>query len=372
MREGPQPKILGRVSSAPRKRNKFPRVASTELKPKIVLGYVRHASYFTIMTHYTLLTLVAGNEVCNARCPFCISRMTPLRGVSKKKPQTDIRNLEKAASLARRGGANTVLITGKGEPTLFPEQISEYLELVAKHNFELCELQTNGMLIVEQPERFSEYLRRWYDLGLTTVSISITHWEERRNREIYAPHREKYFELPVLIDLLHQQHLTVRLACVLVSGYVDSGARLGKLIEFSRQNGVEQLSARPVNMPESSRDPEASAWVQTNCLSTAQLADIKQWVAQNGSLLQRFPHGAEIYDIGGQNVCLTNSLTLNPAQETIRQLIYFPDGTIAFDWQYEGAIILRGRYYKEKQREGRTRAEGSLHVLSSRSAVAGG
>ena len=50
-------------------------------------------------------------------------------------------------------------------------------------------------------------------------------------------------------------------------------------------------------------------------------------------------HGASIYDVKGQNVCLTDSLTitagLRPAPAHLLSRWAF-----AVDWQYPGAILL--------------------------------
>ena len=37
----------------------------------------------------------------------------------------------------------------------------------------------------------------------------------------------------------------------------------------------------------------------------------------------RLVHGAVIYDVNQQNVCLTDSLTIDQQKEEIRQLIFF-------------------------------------------------
>ena len=52
------------------------------------------------------------------------------------------------------------------------------------------------------------------------------------------------------------------------------------------------------------------------------------------------PHGAEVYDVAGQNVCISNCLTIEPDTDNLRQIIVFPDGHIRYDWNYEGAILL--------------------------------
>ena len=293
---------------------------------------------------FSTLCLVAGNELCNARCPFCIAKMTPARALGKTKPVVDWRNFKKAASLARKGGVSSVMITGKGEPTLFPEQISDYLRALQEFNFEFIDLQTNGLLFIDQRQKYETYLKEWYDLGLTTIALSVTHYLAERNREIYSPNRSAYISLPKLIDLLHEHHFTARLVCIMLKDYIDSAAEISKLIEFSRQNEVEQLSLQPVNIPNETRNSEVARWTTSHRLSSEQLTESREYICSSGRMLMTLPNGGALYDITGQNVCLTNCLTLNTNYEKLRQLIFFPNGNVAFDWQFEGALLLRGRY----------------------------
>ena len=118
-------------------------------------------------------SIIAGSEACNARCPFCISKMTPPCGVELKQPQVNWRNFGVACELAKQSGVTTAMFTGKGEPTLFPEQISEYLERMAVYEFPLIEMQTNGIRLAEEPEQYKEHLGHWHDDGMTTIAISI-------------------------------------------------------------------------------------------------------------------------------------------------------------------------------------------------------
>lgn len=59
------------------------------------------------------LTLVAGNDKCNAQCPFCVSKMTGRKDNVNDDWEYNGRNLSKACILASRCGATTALITGK-------------------------------------------------------------------------------------------------------------------------------------------------------------------------------------------------------------------------------------------------------------------
>lgn len=92
-------------------------------------------------------SIVTGSAACNARCPFCVSHMTPPSDVELKPPEVNWRNFKKACRLAQLGGTTTVMFTGKGEPTLFPDQISDYLMVLKGYDFPLIELQTNAIVI---------------------------------------------------------------------------------------------------------------------------------------------------------------------------------------------------------------------------------
>ncbi len=285
-------------------------------------------------------SVLAGSEVCNARCPFCISKMTPPQGVELKEPEVNWRNFKIACRLAERCGVTTAMFTGKGEPTVFPEQITKYLHAMAEFQFPIIELQSNGILIISRPEAYSKHLHDWHGLGMTTIAVSIVHFLPEKNRVIYLPYKKEYIDLQALIRMLHEHSLSVRLACVMAHGFIDSRQSLQELIDFAREHEVEQLTLRPVNKPATSRDEEAFGWTNEHHLRPEQLAEIRGFLEIKGALLMTLIHGAQVYDVGGQNVCLTDSLTIDAKSDDLRQLIFFPDGHLRYDWQYPGAILL--------------------------------
>jgi len=109
-------------------------------------------------------SIVAGTEACNAHCPFCVSKMTGHTGAAPTTGDINFRNLRKAVQLAKLGGCTTVLITGKGEPTLCPDEIQTYLIEVGRE-FPFIELQTNGLSIgraaVDPAVKMDDRLRNW-------------------------------------------------------------------------------------------------------------------------------------------------------------------------------------------------------------------
>lgn len=285
------------------------------------------------------LNLVSGTSICNARCPFCISKMTPKNGISMKEPCINLRNLKKACALSKMSNASTVKITGKGEPLLFPKQITKYLRAIGKFEFPLIELQTNGILLWEQKEKYKPYLQEWYRLGLNTIIISIVHYDGEKNRQVFLPHKKSYVELPKLIAYLHNMGFSIRLGCILASGLIDNKQEIERIVSFARQNNVEQLTLIPVNKPKNSEDMAVAQWVEAHQLGMEAQKEIMDFLAKEGHELMRLSHGAIIYDVDGQNVCIAGCLTL-PKKGEFRHLIFFPDGHIAYDWQYKGGVLV--------------------------------
>lgn len=282
-------------------------------------------------------SIVAGSMACNARCAFCVAGMTPPNGVGTKEPEVNWRNFRKAARLARDGGCSTAMITSKGEPTIFPAQVTRFLEELVPFDFPISELQTNGLLIAEG--RISdEVLQKWWDLGLTTVALSVVHYDNAKNQSIYTP-KKAYPDLVALIAKLKKFKFTVRLATVMVKGYLDSVDEMQKMIAFARENSVDQLTFRPVTKPEKSENEAIFTWTSEHAVGEDLIKASNDWLQSNGDPLLQLAHGATVWDVDGQNVCMTNCLTVQPTSEELRQLIFFPDGAARYTWQHSGSRI---------------------------------
>lgn len=288
------------------------------------------------------MSILVGSAACQARCPFCVSRQTPLQGVSNKHEPINYRNWNQACGLAKASGVNTIMLTGKGEPTLFPHQITEVLNSLLPFNFPIIELQTNGIDIADG-KIDHEQLFEWYRLGLRIISVSNVGVDKGFGQRIYTPYRKEYIDLASLIENLHKNKFSVRMATVMLKGGVDSYESIPELVLFAKRYNVEQLRLCPVNhsgVIETDEAKEVSEWTRANALTEYQLKGIKDHIERNSELLLTLPHGANVYDYDGQNVCLANCLTESQNPDTIRQLIYFPDGSLRYSWQYKGARIL--------------------------------
>jgi pyruvate-formate lyase-activating enzyme len=248
-------------------------------------------------------------------------------------------NFAKACRLAQINSVTSVIITGKGEPLLYPDQITDYLTALKPYNFPIVELQTNAILLSEQPQKYEPYLRLWHKLGLTFIAVSIIHYSPEKNRQNYLPYAKSYPDLQKLIARLHNFGFSVRLTCTLIKGGVGSVAEAREMVRHAHLWQADQLTLRKVAAPERSQNAVVYSWTKAHQLSPKTLDAIELYLRQEGNQIASFDYGGAIYDVDDQNVCFTNALTLNKDSEDFRQAIYFPDGHVRFDWQYKGAII---------------------------------
>ena len=280
-------------------------------------------------------SIVVGTAECDACCPFCVSKMTQTHAPSMLNPYIDWSRFHKAMKIVEMAahGAISVILTGKGEPTLYPKQISDYLDHM-DHRFPLVDLQTNGINIVDMPDT---QLMDWNLAGLSLVCISIAHHDPKTSGNIMrCPAHYNFWDA---VKKVQDAGLTIRLNCTMVKDGCDTEERVDKLISRCAEQGVDQLTLRAVDKPKVTKAKGPFDWVCDNQpdMSAFQLYD---YLCASGTELLWLPHGAVVFDIDGQNVCVGNCLTASTDREDIRQLIFFPSGSLGYDWQFPGARIL--------------------------------
>ncbi len=278
-------------------------------------------------------SIVVGTAACNANCPFCVSKMTQSRActqveVNWNRFYTAMDVVEQA-----RDGLVNILLTGKGEPLLFPKQINEYLT-VLNHRFPLIDLQTNGIRVEELSEEFV----KWAELGLTLVCISVAHSDPQKSNELMGIKDD--FNYWNAVKRLHDIGFAVRLNCTMLKSGVHLPAQFDSLVNQAAMHSVEQLTFREVTMPDQVANHEVATFVKGEQVDGACRKLMNYLEMKGATRLLELPHGGLVYDYNGQNVALGNCLTGTTDPNDIRQVIFFPDGRIAYDWRYPGARIL--------------------------------
>ena len=279
-------------------------------------------------------SIVVGNGACNANCPFCVSKMT--ESVISASPCFDEGKFNQCMRIVdqMREGLLTVLLTGQGEPMLFPQQINRYLLNCINFRFPIIELQTNGTLI----EKNIDNLKRWRDEGLTLVCISIASGGEANNHLMgiddasYDPWRAA--------AMLQEIGLNVRLNCTMTKVGTYRPEDCERIIDRAANADIDQVTFREVEMPSSSMNAKVSDWVKLHKPNGA-AEKLHHYLCMKGATrLLELPHGGVVYDYLGQNVAVSNCLTGTTDPDDIRQVIWFPDGRIAYDWRYKAARLL--------------------------------
>lgn len=289
---------------------------------------------------FKMFSVVVGTNACISNCPFCVSCERPNKD-NLMAENINIRNFKIALNLANRSEIDTVMITSMGEPLLFPDQITEYLIEINKSKIPFVELQTNAILLWLNKEKYIPYLQQWYDLGLTTIAISTVHYDRVINDINYCTGQNKYPDLKSLVEFLHQLGFSVRLTCICMKEYIENGNQALKYIKFANSINAEQVTLRPLNLEY--RREDARDFTQQNVLSEEQKEEIRNTLQKNGTKLLTLDKIGEIYDINGQNVCLSFPLTKytrNEDPNNIRNLIFYPNGHIYYEWEMKGGILL--------------------------------
>jgi molybdenum cofactor biosynthesis enzyme MoaA len=277
-------------------------------------------------------SVVVGTGACNAKCPFCVSKMT-----CRAQARTEINwdRFETACGIASqaRDGLVNVLLTGTGEPSLYPLDISDLL-MQMKGRFPLVTLQTNGVLLTRP------HLRDWKQRGLTAVCLSITSASASRSNEIMGIKDDDY-NYWECAKMLHDEGLSVRLNCTMLRDGVSQPEQVEDLIDKCLTARIEQLTLREVDRPaDPASAPLVAQYVDDQKPRGAATKLYHYMAMKGGTQLMELPHGGTVFDYRDQNVCITNCLTDTRDPDDIRQIIFFPNGEISYDWKYKGARIL--------------------------------
>lgn len=289
---------------------------------------------------FQMMSVVVGTSACVTVCPFCVSGEF-LNKENRIEPKVNWRNFKIACKLADRSGVDTVMLTSRGEPTLFPNQITEYLEHLQEFGMPFKELQTNGIPMAKNMKKYRPLLEKWYELGLTHITISTVSNLEAINKEVYTPHAKQYIDLSKFISELHEIGLSVRLTCVCTKEWMSTSKQVKDYIEFAKSNKVEQVTLRPLN--DEYRRETAQVWIDNHKMLDEDKENIRNYLNENGTVLMELNRIGTVYDVNGQNVMFSVPLTKytnNSDSNEARNLIFFQDGHIRYEWEKEGGILL--------------------------------
>ena len=284
---------------------------------------------------------------CNQRCKFCIARMTPKPEINGFNQEEYLRKLEGALMWAKAGGAQTAIITSKGE-TLFSDE--EYLiEVIklSKRYFGQIDLHTNGNLLTK------EMAKNFYENGLTNITLSVPSLNRRELIEI----TEKFVDYRKIIKFCREVELVTRLSCTVNKSGVKDFDSMLDYIRQVKSAGARQIVFRELWIPKESKqaDLEVYKWSKKNIIDLEKFRDIIKSLEaeEKARYIFTLPWGEELFDIGGMNItcatctanyysvdCAGGSCGRNNSADTIKSVVFLPDGHLYSSWELEGSIIM--------------------------------
>lgn len=269
------------------------------------------------------LTICVPNKGCDKDCPYCVSKMT--RAVESNCANMS-RNIEKVKTLAKAAQVNSVLLTGKGEPT---KNYSMVRGLMKEFKDFPLELQTNGLEISKDPEICAKDLS---ELGLNVLAISIDTINQM----------EKFKEV---IDKFHDLGILVRMTINMANDLTNH--TFFDYLEVAHEIKLDQLSFRKITIPNyrvfNLVSDRAANWIRTNVnkkLEDMFFKDLEENLKDRGRVIRTLPYGATVYDIGGLSVtwfdyCIQD----NSNNDDIRSLIFQEDGHLYTTWDSKASRI---------------------------------
>ena len=263
------------------------------------------------------LTISVPYKGCNKDCKYCVSKMT---GYMKSNTSLMKRNFQKVKTLARTYNVSNIMVTGKGEPTLNMDFVMEVGREFREYPLEL---QTNGLIFLEEPELID---RLTFNYNVIALSI-----EDRPN----------YFKLMTpVIQKLKEAGLIVRLCVNVVEKHKPLS--VDYILGYAIDN-VHQLLFRHITATEVPVDSEVRDWIENNgCkrLFDTKIAKLNEYLKTDGKLLRESVDGMKIYYYKGMSVSVSEyCIQESNNGEDLRSLVYQEDGHLYFSWSSKAAII---------------------------------
>jgi len=279
------------------------------------------------------VSVLVGSGKCNGNCAFCAGKY--LRPQAGDNPAF-WRNLEAAIKLSARYGGWSLSLTGSGEPTCDPEDVSRALEVYKKcadqgAYFPNVNLFTNGILFGDR-EFALRWLPRWRELGLTNVAVSVHDTVPGMQARAYGLDHYPFFT--DIFKNIRECGVGVRCTLLLRQGAIDNADSYADAIKTLCDYGADNITSWPVGNPNGTRNEfTPSRWG---------LFRIRRWLHNNAKLCHGHVWGGGVYDWGGAILRITDYVSKHdPDADFVRQLVVFQDGVVAYSWIREGALCMK-------------------------------
>lgn len=288
------------------------------------------------------ISIVPQDVGCNASCKYCIAAMTP---PTERGAKLDLSRLRDALLYARAGGAQSAIVTSKGETLISPWSfIGEILNETREAGFGHRDLHTNGFFIAGREEEFYSSLVNIKG-RLTNITLTVASLHREINQELMGG---GYDYKSVFNFLAEDCDLIIRLSCVMNKQAVRDRASMEEYIALAKSCGVRAIVFRELWIPHvrrrDSKGREVMEWSRENRVKIDVGVKALREMAEEGKASPIFtlPWGQVVYDVDGMNVaCSTCTENFREADKgAIKSVVFLPDNHLYSSWEFRGAVIL--------------------------------
>lgn len=257
-------------------------------------------------------------NACNAKCPFCIEN-----GCHE---QTDWERLtsnldQLLKEMSEQGHLTTVSITG-GEPTLFPDEISNIISIIKKYNAHFVTINTNGTNLFPAMKDVN-----WINISRHTIGDDETCHIKALDIEALKKFREEYPDLKV------------RIQCVLYDQGVKNIDDFIKFVDYYSAIADDISIRRLITTGAHETDPNDLFTQIKEFLYNSPEAEFKEQVLKDYYVYETWHfHGTDITFSHSDMKLLYHMEVIEP-DNILREIVVHPDGTISGSWSKTKKLI---------------------------------
>jgi molybdenum cofactor biosynthesis enzyme MoaA len=244
------------------------------------------------------LSFLPVANACQARCPFCFSKASVSAETASER--IDWIRITEVLHAARQCGAQRVVITGGGEPSLLGEEDLERLIRESAAHFRKVVLISNGFKWGAMPAKMREAsIHRLDEAGLTVLALSRHHFDNHQNAHLMRldTQSERVAETWSAVRS-GLSRLRLRWICVLQRGGIENRDTLIKYLDWAVEGGVEEICFKELYVSASIEseyfDRAVNRWSAENQASLRIVIDLANEVGW--SLVEQLPWGAPIFE----------------------------------------------------------------------------
>ena len=277
------------------------------------------------------VSAVLGGPNCNAKCPSCAGQV--LRPMASNQQQESWhkapRNIVPASRLALNYGAWSLALTSSGEPTLYPDAITDTLKTLKDNGVQwpFINLFTNGVLLAKNKLP----LKEWKELGLTSIALSVHHTDSKRNALAYG--FDSMYEIPDAIKIIRDAGLSARIVLLLGKNNIGTLDEYVKNLNQLKEWKAGLITSWEIKANNGQRiEQTPSRW---------EMLKIRAWLLAKTDPVMGHVWGGMVRNYKGMNIRLTDYVSKHsPRNDYIRQLVLLPDGKVSYSWFQQGMFCL--------------------------------